>query len=121
MQNYSLKACAGFIFGLCDFRRSYLRLGELLSCRMSDSKSLSRARLSNLSQHAGEVKEMFLGKFMKLRVPGGEILSQTQELMRVENSLPVRFNRKQSLYQEDRCIPDAARDGQDLVPAPGWV
>lgn len=84
-------------------------------------ESFSRAKLSDLGQHASQVKEVFLGKFICLRIIRGEVFNQTCELMRVRNSLPVRFDRKQSLYPEDCCIPDASRDGQDLVPAPCGV
>lgn len=81
------------------------------------SGATAYAKLSDLGQHAGQVKEVFLGKFIYLRIRAVG-LKQTREFMRVENSLPVRFDRKQSLYPEDRCIPDASCDGQDLMPPP---
>lgn len=56
-------------------------------------QSVSRGKLSDLGQYAGQVKEVFLGKFIYLRISALR-LKHTRELMRVVNSLPVRFDRK---------------------------
>src|ERR1700716_1584702 len=88
---------------------SSVRKLEFERCCYGSANGFSISVLSDLGQHTGQVKEVFLGEFICLRI---WVRNQTRELIRVGNSLPVRFDRKQSLYPEDRCIPGASRDGQ---------